>query len=774
MFTDKNLQKIDYFTITERIGAYALSRNSADFIKELRPTDDVQKIKRDHAIIGGLLKIFNAGRSVDYGEFYNFRANVFEAEKGIILEAITLYGIANSIKTYFTIKKRLFSEKYPYTDELFTASVQTEDTADKILSIVDETGRIYDSASPVLKKVRLKISETAVSIKRATDTFYSEIKKLDYSADDIVTVRDGYDCVAVKVQYKNMVKGVIIDYSQSGQTAFVVPERVFSLNSELHQHRNEELAEIRKILTEYTELLTGISHELITLDKELVIFDVYRSISRYAYKEKSASPVISDKPEIVITGGKHPLLGKDAVPLNMSLGEDSGIMVITGPNTGGKTVVIKTIALFASMTQTGIPIPAEGDSRFFIFDSLFIDIGDDQSIEKSLSTFSSHITNIKNIIDDVTPNSLVILDELGSGTDPSEGSSLAIAVIEYLKDRGATTIITTHYGSIKHYASQTERVMNASMEFDSEHYRPTYKLLPGIPGSSRALEISEKLGLKATVLNKAKSLLNSDYIKVEELIKKLENDRLLLNETKNQLELEINKYKSQQDELSIKETRINELETKYKQLLKSGKEEFLKDARKEFESVVRRIRSKKADRDSIIEGKYFIEKIGQTIPQTEKEPKKSAETQTFTCGDDVRHNINDIKGRVIEVQKDGIVVQFGAIKLKCNPADLEKLRSAKKPEQIANQNTFVSGLTSATLDVRGLTFDDASRKVDKFIEQAHLSSNKDIKILHGTGAGILRKNIHDMLKKHPFVESFGFEKNGNFSTNYGITEIKLK
>jgi len=770
-----NSAKIDFDYIVEKLVAFAKSTEGRKSILHITPSNDHEVIRNWHKALSEMLLLFSKGNTVDFPEYQNIYQLIIELEKGIVLSPEDLFNIVYTAGIYFKIKDSISKELYPTVSEYFSQELFAVDLFKTIRRNITKEGFVESSASKLLREIRDKIADKIEKSGKAVADFYREIKKLNYSADDIISVRDGYECVAVKSNYKSMVDGVVVDYSSTGQTAFVVPEVVFKISSELHHLRIEEKAEIRRILTGYCNSLLEYSHQLVVLDRELITFEVLYAKARFGINYNSISPEINQSSYIKIISGIHPMLGSSAVALDIELGNEYAMLIITGPNAGGKTVVIKTVGLFVLMVQSGIPIPASADSSFCIIDELFIDIGDDQSITDSISTFSGHIRRLKSITDSINEKSLVLIDELGGGTDPVEGEAIAESIVEYIHSKKCLSLITTHYSGVKYLATQIEGIQNASMEYDEEKLLPLYKLRTGIPGSSRAFDISVRMGLQHSIIERARSLVNKDFLRTEETIRLLEKERLKMTDMIDGMNKEIKMYEE-------KQLVLNELIEKYKEndktlrkTINDKKIDFLRDKRSEFEKIVKELREKKAEKDSIKSGIEYLDSLDNEIHEEELLQKYnielSAVNNVYHIGDAVIHNESNIKGTIISVTGKNICAQFGALKMNLTSDQITKLNNAVKvqPMQTNYINIVENEVKERTLDLRGMRYDEALRAVALFIDKAITTDVKEIKIIHGIGTGIIRKCIRDYLAKRDEVSEYDYEKTGNSGINYGVT-----
>lgn len=775
----QNYKKLEFSYILDKVAQYALSEQSRAKIIDTMPETDITLVKRRHEILAELNRLTVSEGKLELTPFVNFLTSLEGITKGFVPGAVSIYEIAAAIKQYFYIRKRITLSDYELLPELVTVTKLSEPLHQEILKHIKPDGYVESTASSELRDVRRKIGEIEARIKSETASFFRSAKSSGYTVDDIISVRDGLSCVAIKSNYRNRMDGVVVDSSATGQTVYVVPEKTLKLNNELVTCHEREKEEIRKILEGYCEKMITNYEALSIIHYELIEFDLYHARSRFALRYEYNSPEITKERELRIIDGKHPLIGEEAVPLNIVLGDQFNMLVITGPNTGGKTVVLKTLGLFSLMVQSGIPIPASSSSRFCLFDNVFIDIGDEQSIEQSLSTFSGHIKNIKEILENTTELSLVLLDELGGGTDPIEGSALAISIISYLKSKGLLGIVTTHYSSIKNFAASEELIENGSMEFDSVHLKPTYNLMIGIPGSSRALEISERLGLSSRILDGARQFLDADYLQTEKMIEKLESEKIILEREKKEFALKVDELSRERAMLDERSEKVKEKNSRLNKMIMDKEYDFISEARKEFENLVRLVKSEGASKDSILKGKEFISRFEEKISKKSKKQKRKSspvnlETGELVVGDSVRMISNGLDGTVLSRgnSKDEYVVQFGIMKLNCKRGDLRRLEQ-KKPK-IETKIAVEAPPKSMKLDLRGARYDEAEMKMEQFMQQAIINSIPEIQIIHGKGTGVIRNFVQTYLKKSPYIKEFNFEKLSEYQTNYGVTIAKLK
>ena len=776
LYTDFDYNKLDFDKILVEISNYALSKIGKEQIINIVPENNLNKISYKFKIIDQLIKYIINENKLPVNIIYNFKDYLLNSKKNIIISEINLYKLSFSVKIYFLIQNKLKNVKYPDLNKIFHVKQLENKFYLEVLKFFDHDGNISSNISIELKRIRQNIENLVNKINKTTQSFFQLAKKSNYISEDIITLRDGFDCIAIKSNFKNKLDGIIIDSSSSGQTVFVIPQKVIELHNELVILKEDEKKEIRKILQKYTLVIKDNFYDLEKIEKDLIDFDIFFSKAKYSLKNELNIPEIISEKKIHILSGKHPLLGKDAVPLDIKIGDNYKIIVITGPNTGGKTVVLKTIGLFVLMIQCGIPIPASSTSKFCIFKKLFVDIGDEQSIEQSLSTFSAHIKKIIEVIKNSDENSLILFDEFCAGTDPTEGSALAISLLNKIIKLRAIALITTHYSALKYFASQQNGIENASMEFDSEKLMPIYKLNIGVPGNSKALEISKRVGMPQDIIDYAKKNINEDYLKIEKISAKLENEKREIEIIKKKLQDENDKIKVQNDFLIKKQEELEKKEQKLNEEIGIKESIFLKDSRKKFEQIVKEIKKENASKESIKMGKNFFEKIDKRLKEAYQHKKKNNIEKSFNIGDDVLIISKDIKGVIIDKSnKEGeYLVQAGLIKMNFNSSDLKIIEDNKIKNYKSSFKT-PNIKTQLTLDLRGCRYEEAEKKLDKFIENSLVNSVSSIRIIHGKGTGVLRKCIYEYFENSPFIKDFDYEKNlNNNSTNYGVTVAILR
>lgn len=777
MYIDRN--KADFNVICEMIAEFAKSDKAKEILLASEPINDYKKILADLETVKEIMRYYENEGTLDFHEYESFEDFLPELEKKITLNALELRCLAEAVVLYDYLQE---SFSHSSLKSLFSAELAFLPICRKIVRFIRNNGYVESAASTELLRIRERIKYCRNQSHSEVAAFSRDIKSKNYSNEDIISVRDGFECVAVKSNYRNMVDGLVLDSSNSGQTVFVIPSSVLQLNSEVNVLTAEENSEIRRILREYSEMLSEYTDVLKIVCTQLLQFDIFHAKAKFGISYHAVVPALNNSKTIRIINGKHPMI-KNAVPLDIEFNRDLSVLVITGPNAGGKTVAIKTVALFQMMVQAGIPVPVSADSSFCICGNIYLDIGDEQSIEDSLSTFSGHLKRLKEITDTVASDDLVVLDELGSGTSPIEGEALALSILEFLLKKNCIAIVTTHYQRIKQFAGITPKIKTAAMEYDEENFQSLYRLRIGARGSSHAFDIAKQMKLNEQLISRALELVDTDYINMEENIRKIEQEQQVLNEERENLAKERKKYEEDTKLLEQKIAEYKENSKELNKILKNKKRDFLSEARKEFERLVKEIKETGASKESIKHGKEFFdtfenrsllgEDIVHLLENDIPEKNKTVNSfETFKQGDSVIDLQTNIKGTVITVKNREIHVQFGAIKLICKSENLQKIEQDKN-KIVYSKNVFINECKKRDIDIRGMRAQDVTNQLEQCIDSAITANITELKILHGTGAGVLRKIVHDFLKNCPYVKKFEFEKIGDYQTNYGVTIVTL-
>jgi len=723
--------------------------------------------------------------------------SVDKAKKSALLNPGEILAIgytlrsSRNLKAYFN--KEITNERcnngnhYSLLLPLFKGLYQNNRIEDKILSSIISEDEISDNASPALYSIRRQILQVEQDIKDKLNKMIHSSSYQKYLQESFVTIRGGRYVLPVKQEYRNEIAGLVHDSSASGATLFIEPMTLVEANNSIKQLKIREAQEIERILYELSALITEIAAELKENIEILAMLDFIFAKAKLSLKMNCIKPSICREGSLNIIKGRHPLLrSENVVPIDIQFDNKYNTLVITGPNTGGKTVTLKTVGLLTLMAQAGLHIPAKDGSKINVFSRIFVDIGDEQSIEQNLSTFSSHIKNIIEILNNVEANSLVLLDELGSGTDPVEGAAIATSILEHLHNKNVITLATTHYSELKLFALRTEGIENASCEFDVNTLMPTYRLLIGIPGRSNAFAISRKLGMDESILNRAQDFVSSEETRFEDVIAVVESNRL---KSENALiEIEILKSESQRlkEELerskaSIekqKETLIREAKKEARQIIREAKEEAetaLEEIKKLAEEESNEREKKSSEIRLRLKNKLKESEVQSDMPIFNMNAGES--NHVFKNGDSVY--ILSLKQKGIALgsadENRNVMVQAGAIKIKIPAALLQPINQDKKQNEnhvsLRNVLSNKDRNVSLELDLRGQTLDEAIANADMYLDNVYLTGIKNVTIIHGKGTGVLRKGIHAFLKKHPNVRSYRLGVFGE--GDQGVTIVEL-
>ena len=701
-----------------------------------------------------------------------------------LLELTKILKLADDLKSYFD-KEFLDISQYPILSEYFSNLYSNKSIINKISNCIIDENTIDDKASNNLHSIRKKQKSLELDIKNKLNNMLHSSTTSKYIQENLVTTRNGRFVIPIKEEYRSQVKGFIHDISNAGSTVFIEPTSVFELNNELNKLKIEEDLEIEKILFELSSLFFPFTNELSKNVQLIGRLDFIFAKAKYSKILKASTPIINSQKFINLKNARHPLIDfNKVVPFSLNLGTNFNILLITGPNTGGKTVTLKTIGLLLCMAYSGLNIPCDENSSIYVFDNIFADIGDDQSIIDSLSTFSSHMTNIVEITKVATSESLILVDELGSGTDPLEGANLAISILDYFKNIGSLAVATTHYQELKQYALVTNGFENASVEFDLATLSPTYKLLIGIPGKSNAFEISKKLGLSDSIINKAKSYINSEQIDIENLLKNIYDTKSLIENEKIEIENKLSKISSleksleqENDNLKNKKQKIlNDATIQARNILLDAKEEANDIIKKiENSSYTKDIQNMRNDLNSKI--KSLNNSITTSNLDTTSNSTNTLTTEQIESGMEVFVTTLGKNGIIISShpnKSNEVQVQIGNIKTNINLKNLRKIDNLKTQK---NTNTTLNNYVQKTktvnteINVIGLNIEEANFVIDKFLDDCSLAKLQTVRIIHGKGTGKLKNGIHQFLKNHPHVKSYRLGTYGEGET--GVTIVTL-
>ena len=793
------LDILEYNKIIEMLSGEAGSQMAKDRIARFSPRGDILYIRDLLRETTEACEVIIRKGTLPIGELYDIEPLLYRVRKGGALTMKQLLMILYNMKVTENVVSFL-KKDLPHLSvihgkaEVLVTFPKLRDKIDRSILSEDE---MADSASPELARIRRDMLRENEAIRAKLNNIVNSQANRTYLQDALVTMRDGRYVVPVKAEHRQRIPGIVHDQSGSGSTLFIEPQAIVDANNRLRELELMERAEIERILQELSDNVAEHFHDLLNDHKILIDLDVIFAKGRLSVKMKAEEPIIDDGLVLELKEARHPLIDpKKVVPINVRLGQDFRTLVITGPNTGGKTVTLKTIGLLSMMAMTGLHIPAASSSRIPVYKDIFCDIGDEQSIEQSLSTFSSHMKNTVEFIEKAGYGSLVLLDELGAGTDPTEGAALAIAILETLKRNEASVVATTHYNELKKFAIERDGVQNASMEFDVETLSPTYRLNIGIPGKSNAFEISKKLGLGQYIIDRANQLIERGDIEFEDVISSIENERKQAEKEKMEADrilLEIEKRQAEIDR------RLKLLDKHEKEVLDKAKEEardILKDARDTASEVQQELKEL-AKIDSLGERTKRLEKNKRRIKETQDKYSQGivkeindnpVSVEDIKVGDRVKVLTLDQIGEILsKPDEDGVMqVQVGVMKIYVKVEDLMLVQGGpqgvnQKKKSIYDRKTGRKGgemfrtkamSVSASINVVGKNLDDATEDVLKYLDDAYVAGLKSVTIIHGRGAGILQNGIRQILKNTPNVASF---RKGNYNEGGdGVTIVKFK
>ena len=776
----KTLNKLEFNKICDTLKSYSITYIGKEYSENLKPySTKAEIVKAQKQTTEASTLLYRKG-SIPVGEIENITPHIKKLNSGLFLNIKQLLDLTKILKISSNLKDYFFSTEIDMSEfinlENLFNNLYINPSIEKTISqsIVDEN-TLSDDASKELNVIRKSIRSKEQEIRNKLNSFLHS----KYVQESVITVRSGRFVIPVKNEHRQDIKGFIHDISSSGSTVFVEPIAIFDLNNDLNNLKNEEQIEIEKILQKLTSLFFNIIPNMENNVNLIGLIDFIFAKAKYSNSLDATEPIINDEKVINLLRAWHPLLNKNqAVKNDIPIGKDYNCLIITGPNTGGKTVTLKTAGLLMLMAMSGLHITAKEGSSIYVADNIYADIGDDQSIADSLSTFSSHMTNIANILNDATENSFILIDELGSGTDPVEGSSLAISILEKLNSLKALTLSTTHYPEIKHFALVTDGFENASVEFNIETLSPTYKLLLGVPGTSNAFAISRKLGISEEIINRAKEIIDTNKINIEELLTNIYEDKRLIElekekTLKNSKEIENLKKSLEYD--------FSELNNKQKEIINKAKLEardILLSAKEDANDIIKNLENSNSNKESNKLRNDLNKKIDDlSILKDKKENKKTLSTDDLSIGMNVYVSKIDQEGTILSISKDKkIGVQLALGKMFFDISDIEiKEKSNQKSntkKDYSNRKEFKAKAVSPEINLLGRNVDEACFEIDKFLDNCYLNGLESVRIVHGKGTGALRAGIHKFLKTHPHVKTFRVGLYGEGENGVTIVEIK--
>lgn len=786
IYPDNAAEKLGFLDIKELIRSYCLSTMGRDMVDKIQVMTSFDQINKFLRQTNEFRNILLNDSPLPIQNFFDIKSLAEKARvEGTFLTEDEFFRVAASLTTVFAVI-RYFSEReglYPNLEALFEHLPVERSVLSKIDALIDPKGAIRPNASPALQSIISGIAKAEQEAHKKIDLIFKNARNSGWTADGNLTVRDGRLCIPVLSENKRKVRGFIHDESASGQTVYIEPEEVFQLNNTIRDLEFEKRREIIKLLVALTTELRPYIPLLLSYHGLLTKLDFVRAKALFAISIDAEMPLLVKEAVFDLVNARHPLLflalKKDqqpVVPLNIRIDEEQRIIVVSGPNAGGKSVCMKTVGLLQIMTQAGLLVPADGHSRIGIFRQIFADIGDDQSIESDLSTYSAHLSKMKNFMEKADARTLILIDEFGTGTDPQFGGPIAEAVLEELNRKKARGVVTTHYSNLKTFANSTPGLENASMLFNNEAMQPLYILSLGKPGSSYAFEIAQKIGLNAKVLESAKNKIGTYQKKVDTLLVELERDKKELMDTRKDLE---KREKNLKVMLSENEKLRLYLEENKKNILKEAKLEaqnIIKDANKLIENTIAGIRGAKADKEQTRNLRNNLTEELKKHEVKEKKAPKPAESADIRKGDWVKLPDSETIGQVIELVRDNLILAIGDLRSVVKKQRVEKLAGKSVPKEIRRSHS--RNLTedfssfSTELDLRGKRGDEALYELEKYLDRAVMLGLSSLKIIHGKGDGILRKIIRQYLSKYPHtsrMEDEHADRGGD-----GITYVYLK
>ena len=786
----KSLTTLEYDKIIDRLVSFAASDKAKERLKKLVPMTDIHDINAALSETSDALSRVYAKGAVSFGGVHDVGASVKRLEIGSSLNTVELLHIS-SLLTAAARVKNYYEDTTDSLTGYFHALEPLTPLNTEIKRCILSEDEISDDASANLRSIRRQKVLAAERIHTELNKMLNSSSVRNCLQDFVITSRSGRYCLPVKAEYKSQVPGMVHDQSATGSTLFIEPAAVVKLNNDIRELELKEQAEIEAILAELSAKASEFTDELLTDFQVLTTLDFIFAKAQMSKQYKCSCPVMNTNNYINIKKGRHPLIDPHkVVPIDIYLGKDFNLLIITGPNTGGNTVSLKTVGLLTLMAQSGLHIPALDHSELAVFDNVFADIGDEQSIEQSLSTFSSHMTNTVSILKEADAHSLILFDEIGAGTDPTEGAALAISILNDLHKRGITTMATTHYSEIKVYALTTDGVENACCEFDVESLRPTYRLLIGIPGKSNAFAISKKLGLPDYIIKDASARMDADDVQFEDLLSDLEHSRITIEKER----AEINAYKQEiqqlKDELKTKSDRLDERRDK---ILRKANEEaaaILKDAKEYADQTIKTMNKhgmtvKELEKQrSAIRDKMNKRQEKLSVQAAKPKAHKAHDISEFKVGTHVRVLSMNLIGTVTAPPspKGEITVQMGSLSTKTKINNLEILVGYKDPEEAKKTPKGAGGSgkikmskaasISHEINLLGLTVDEAIAKLDKYLDDAYISRIPQVRIVHGKGTGALRNGVTAYLRGVPYIKSFRLGEIGEGDTGVTIVDFK--
>jgi len=788
LYPENSADKLGFTEVKELIKAHCLSTMGQQMVDKIQVMNNFDLIKKFLSQAHEFKNILQNDAALPINHFFDIKslANKVRLE-GAFLSEEEFFQIQASLTTVFAVIA-YFNERegqYPNLEALFEHLPIEKSILKKIDMVLDAKGKIRPNASRELQEITSGIAKAEQEARKKIDQIFKSAAGNGWTADGTLTIRDGRLCIPLLAENKRKVKGFIHDESATGQTVYMEPEEVFTLNNRIRDLEFERRREIIKILTHLTDELRPYVPLLLSYHSLLTKLDFVRAKALFAIDVEGEMPIIVNEAKVRLTNARHPLLflsfkkeHKTVVPLNVVIDEGIRIITVSGPNAGGKSVCMKTLGLLQMMTQAGLLIPADESSTVGVFRQLFVDIGDDQSIESDLSTYSAHLSKMKYFVEMANAKTLILIDEFGTGTDPQFGGPIAEAVLESLNHKKVRGMVTTHYSNLKIFSSNTEGIENASMLFDNQQMRPLYQLEVGKPGSSYAFEIAQKIGLPPQVLNLAKNKISAGQKKVDTLLVDLEREKKEIYDTR----IQLNRQQKRVDDLLSENEKLKSyLEENQKALIRDAKQQakdIITNANKLVENTISEIKSSQADKEKTRELRENLSKeLQKNTIKAEPTAPKPAGDEDLKVGDWVKLVDSTTTGQIMEIAKDNIIIAIGDLRTVAKRKRVQKVSRKEVPKEIRRAGTSASSTSdmasfSPEIDVRGMRGEDALHAIEKLLDRAIMMSFGTLKIIHGKGDGILRKLIRSYFKKYDQISHMEDEHPDRGGD--GITYVYLK
>ena len=775
-----SIKKLEFDKIVERVSKFALTELGRARVLAILPNTDASIIRNELQRVSEMKELLIAEGTIPIDGTRNIIASLRKiVVENQVLSIQELLDVGSSLRTSHAVHSFLSKRKsvYPrlagFVDQLLVNKVLEYNIAQAL----DEQGFVKDTASKVLKQIRRDLAAAGDALRSKLENILKHVSEQHFTQDEILTTRDGRMVIPVKVEHKAHVAGFIHSSSASGQTVYIEPAETLDLNNALTELQLSEQREIYKILADLTKQVQEIRVPLEVSLMALVEIDVLAAKAKYSIEIVGNPLALAERPRIKLVQARHPVLmqrhrREEVVPMDINIGDDFTTLLITGPNAGGKTVTLKTVGLLTICTMAGLHVPAASESEVYPFTQLFVDIGDDQSIETDLSTFSSHLINMKETIDEVDDCSLVLVDEIGAGTDPAEGSALAAAVLSTLHQKRAMTVATTHDGFLKAFVHESEGMENASMEFDQQSLRPTYRLRIGVPGSSFAFELAERIGIAKEVLDAARKHVGVEKTKLETLIFDLERQTQELSAQLSETKNERAKLADLTQEYESKTSKIKKESVELKRKAVSEAKDLVRSAKASIERSLKEIRESNARPDVVRLARQNIQQMTEELYHQEPDhPEEDGPVEQLSVGDKVRLHDGTQIGEITQIQKESATVSWGNAKMRVRLQNLVKQDASHTVSYPIPRSDLPQIESKNEIDLRGLFGDEAVSQVERFLDNAYVSGLHRVDIIHGKGTGALRKRVTEFLKTCPHVKSFRF---GEWNEGgMGVTVVEI-